>query len=213
MKEPLMSAMPEQTDEQKRFKSRLQLILMVVVFAAPVLISIILFNYVQWRPHGNLNYGELVQPPIALDMPDLVDYKSNVHESVFWEKWNFVIIYNGTCEQACRKSIYDIRQIRTALGKHMDRAQIALLLPQQQVDVNLQTFLKDYPMLTVFDASEPRVSEFVQQFKLADKAAPGTDAVIYMLDPYRNLMMYYTENSEAGKILKDLRRLLRVSPK
>ena len=76
-----------------------------------------------WRPTGSVQHGELLDParPVALRLV-LPEGKPSDGAGL---RGRWVLAYVGSaaaCDQRCRTGLYDIRQVRLALGKDMSRA-------------------------------------------------------------------------------------------
>ena len=206
MSEPLAHEMEGKSEQPTSLlKYRLKFLGLIAVFISPFIAGWFAFYVFDYRPVSK-NYGDLVTPVRPLALPALTDFKDNIAESDFWNKWTFVILMNEGCDDLCQNNLYYLRQMRIALGRDMDRVQNVLLL-RDSVSKQLQTFLTDYPKLTVF----PKVNANVfNQFELSE-STPGATSILYLMDPAGNLMMTYSAINDPPSILSDMRRLLKLS--
>jgi cytochrome oxidase Cu insertion factor (SCO1/SenC/PrrC family) len=186
-----------------RKKSRLTLLAVFAVFAAPLVLAIIAFNF--WRPTKTSNYGELL-PPVNLPKLELRTADGQAGQPFALEslrgKWVMLHLDSGACAAPCRTKLYYLRQVRTAQGKHFDQVERVFIV------------LDDQPLAADL-AHEYAGTHFVRLGNAATlppvlRAGDAT-ARIFLVDPIGQLMMRYPPNADAGRIAKDLRRLLKVS--
>lgn len=184
------------------------MIVLVALFALPEIIVVGL-QAVKWRPESTTNKGDLVQPARAIkDIVLLTIEDKPVKFSSFHEKWTMIYFADATCDEACVKNIYLMRQVHKALGKEQDRFQGVFVAVGTASAGQLQAKLKDYPGLTIISGSRQNVDTLAQQFVL-----PGNKVVdyqrLYLVDPMGNLMMSYRDNPSG--LLKDLIHLMKIS--
>lgn len=197
-------------DQKKRANK--EFIWLMVVFILPVIVAVILFNVNGLRPTGTTNNGELIMPARPLKNIVLQQLDGSVFTiDQLQGKWTLVYISDSGCGDLCKHSIYKMRQLRWAQGDNMTRIQRLLLLADNEHVDTLEPVLKKYTgMLTVTGDSKV-VAEVVSQFELKNKA-PALDANrLYLVDPLGNLMMSYPVDAEPKGIIKDMKKLLKIS--
>lgn len=192
-------------EEKDLLKHRIKLLALIGVFILPFVASWLAFYVFDYRP-GNKNYGSLVQPPIPLAIPELVDRENKTLGPDFWNKWTFVVLDKNGCSELCRNNLHYLRQMRTALGRDMDRVQ-NVLITSQPLSITLTDFLQEYPKLKVINSTN---EEVYRLFSLPE-IDPGGVPILYLVDPLQNLMMTYPAVNDPSSILSDMRRLLKVS--
>lgn len=183
-----------------RRKSKLILLTVFAIFAAPLVAAIIVFNF--WRPTKTTNYGEFL-PPTPLPKLALRAADGSVAAlEALRGKWVMLHLDSGACAQVCRTKLYDLRQVRTAQGKHMDQVErVFLVLDDQPLAADLARDYAGTHFLRVVDAAT-----------LPPALSTGDAATrIYLIDPIGQLMMRYPPQADPGRIIKDLQRLLKVS--
>lgn len=177
-------------------RQRRVLIGVALMFFAPLAISFFLYYGHLWRPGGQVNNGELIQPPRPLPESALPGAQALEH------KWTLLYVQRGRCDALCLRRLYDTRQVRTALDRDMDRVQRVLIADAGCCD--MQQLLEVHPDLITVPlgtAVEPLL-----------KLLPAADSQrIYLIDPLGNAMMYYEADAGAKGMLEDLKRLLRLS--
>ena len=196
--------------ERPAWQPRLTLILLVMVFLAPLIAAWWLHSGVQWRPAGTINHGVLVTPPRRLDTnyqlvtPAGAPLRSNYLQG----KWTLVYSGGPGCDTVCAENFYKMRQVYLAQGKNMRRVQRLFMLVSPQG--TLPDAVHEYPEMDVARLP-PSAQEALLAPFLIDAAEPLEAGRVYLVDPLGNLMMYYYPDAEPTGMLKDLRRLLKVS--
>lgn len=200
----------EQKKPNKR--ARNSVILLVVVFLAPVIISTLMYrNIDSLNTKGVSNHGDLISParPLPAFSFDKLD-GGKLDSEYLKRKWTLVYIDSGECDEVCRDSIYKIRQIRLATGDGMRRIQRLLLLTDTRGQDKLKAYLKDYEGMETGIAVGAAAHKLLKEFTVDDKNAPAAKR-IYIVDPIGNLMMKYDPGAEPKGVIKDMNRLLRFS--
>ena len=115
--------------------SRLTLLGLFALFAAPLAAAFWLYYGSAWRPTGTTNHGVLIQPlrelP-ALDFPHPAARAAVAR--LFTGKWSLVVVANGHCDETCRNSLVYARQTHIGLGRLSVRVQRVLLVPADCCD-------------------------------------------------------------------------------
>jgi hypothetical protein len=185
-------------------KGRWKLFAVIAVCAAPMIASYLTYYVI--KPEGRTNYGALLDPrshpipalgtaslegkPVALD-----SYKG---------KWIMLQVDDAACRDACKKKLYDMRQLRLAQGKEMSRVERVWLITD---DKPLETILmREYDGTRMLRAKPDVVTAWLP-------VEPGTTVAdhLYVIDPLGNLMMRFPKDADPNKIKKDLSKLLRAS--
>ncbi|MBB4013027.1 SCO family protein [Niveibacterium umoris] len=171
--------------------ARRTLLLIAAVCLAPVIAGYALFWF--WKPAGGANYGELLQP--AVWQPGVLRDAggASVDPSGLRGRWVMVLAAPSRCDEACRQTLWVMRQVRTAQGKDMDRIERVWLLTDTGVpDAAL---LSEHPGLRVLNVA----------------AASAPQGRIELVDPLGNRMLRYPAQPEPKRIIKDLQRLMKYS--
>jgi len=197
----------EKTDKQTS-SGRWKLLLVVAVCAAPMIFSY--FTYYVIKPSGRTNYGTILDPR-NYPMPKLAGHLLGAAPTdpaigldAYQGKWLMVQIDSGACAEVCQKRMYDIRQLRTAQGKEMDRIErVWLITDDAPIDTMLIRQHDGARMLKVDPAALKAWLPTESDTQISDH--------IYLIDPRGNLMMRYQKDADANKIKKDISKLLRAS--
>nr|WP_245937014.1 cytochrome C oxidase subunit I [Undibacterium pigrum] len=168
------------------------------------------FTYYVIKPSGRTNYGTILDPR-NYPMPKLAGHLLGAAPNdpaigleAYQGKWLMVQIDSGACAEVCQKRMYDIRQLRTAQGKEMDRIErVWLITDDAPIDTMLIRQHDGARMLKVDPAALKAWLPTESDTQISDH--------IYLIDPRGNLMMRYQKDADANKIKKDLSKLLRAS--
>lgn len=179
---------------------RSKFLLMVGVFAAPVVAAYLAFF--GWRPAGHTNYGELLAiTPLQQTAGRALD-GTPFDLVALHGKWVMVHVGEASCDVACARQLYLMRQIRVAQGKEQSRIERLWVLTDGGIpDAAL---LQAHSGLHVW---RPADADFVGQFP----AAQDRFAHIYLIDPLGNLMLRFPAQPDAKRMMKDFKLLLKAS--
>jgi cytochrome oxidase Cu insertion factor (SCO1/SenC/PrrC family) len=182
-------------------------IILAVLFIGPLAAAwIVYFAAPDWRPTGQVNYGELIDPPVAL--PDLALNGPDgepLTDAPLRRRWTLIYVDGSGCDEDCRQTLFDTYQVRYLLHRDLDRVRRILLYTDAPPDPAFVA--EQHPDLLVADASAADAPALLAA--LPESAATG-DAV-YLVDPLGNLMMRYPRTGTWQDMHKDLKKLLKLS--
>jgi hypothetical protein len=181
-------------------KSRLQLLLVALVFLGPLVVAAWLYNQGEsLAPSGRTNHGELLRPIINVS-DQLAGVTAAKQQSRSW-----LLIYknSASCDDPCRDALYTYRQARLMLGKEMDRVRRVFLHGDTLPDT---VFLgEEHPgLITIEDSS---LSGLLNNKRPAELPAGG----YFLIDPHGNLVMYFQPDLDPAEMVDDIKHLLRLS--
>ena len=192
-----------QQDKQRTI-GRWKLFAVIAVCAAPLVASYLTYYVI--KPQGRNNYGTLLDPrqyPMPLLGANTLDGKP-LELDAYKGKWIMLQVNDSNCEAACKKKLYDMRQLRLAQGKEMNRIERVWLVTDDQP---LETMLiREYDGTRLL-----RVKPEALRTWLPVDTDTGVTDHLYMIDPLGNLMMRFPKNADPNRIKKDLGRLLKAS--
>jgi len=206
-----MNAAPQ--DPAARRRSRLSLIFVLGMFAAPLAIAwLVLSIFPEWAPQGKVNHGELVDPVRPLPAFQLTTLSGDALDETFFRgKWTIVYLVQGGCDRPCVEQLYNIRQVRLAQGKNIDRLQRLLLWNDEGISAEERSELQThFPGQVIVPLSDQGSAALLQTFVL-DAEQPLDAGRVYLVDPLGHLMMSYEADDEPRGMIKDLERLLKYS--
>ncbi len=168
-------------------------LLMALVFFAPLLLATLLYYGSNWRPAARTNHGVLIEPPRALS------------DALFHGKWSLVYIGAGDCAAACQQALYYMRQTQWGLGQLGPRLQRVFLIDRRccAARAGLE---RSYAGLLTRDADNAAGAALLASFP-----QDARDHSLFIVDPRGYLMMRYDLNAPPKGLLEDLKHLLQLS--
>jgi hypothetical protein len=203
---PLIPASEGQSIDAATKRGRIQMILLFLVCAAPVIVSYFTF-YVIKPTGGNTKIGELVYPVQSAPIDSI--------DASLQGKWTMLIARpSAECKvgkDECVNLLYLMRQVRIAMGRESQRVQLVWLVTDQgDIDPEIA---KAYDL-------EVAGFTFVRMPKDATKKnevekwleLDGKKSAIHLLDPRADRMMRFDTDKEVPdfkRVSKDLGKLLK----
>ena len=174
------------------------LLVLLVLFAAPLAAAFWLYYGSSWRPALRTNHGELIEPVVVLPRPTLATVSLE-------GKWSLVVIGTGEsgCDAACRQTLVYARQTWLTLAQLTPRVQRVLLAGTGCCDAAY--LAREHPGLRVAQAAGAATAPLLRAF-------PEPHAgKIFIVDPLGNLMMRYDVRQDPKGLRVDLKKLLELS--
>lgn len=219
---------------EKQTRSRIMIIVLGVLFTAPVLTSALLV-VTGWRPadiglDAQRNYGQLVTPVAVVESFTLplryqVPPRSEVTESTplpqisdtptaayftqedFEFQWTLLWVGGAQCGLDCQQRLLDIRAM-TADFKLTDLTQRVTLLsepPEADFKDWLQQNHLDAPIAVLSDASAAESKGLMQALNQVEGLLPNT---LYLISPMGEIGLYWLpDQMDRKKILKEIKHL------
>jgi len=182
------------------------LALLAGFFFLPLAVAFWMYYGTGWRPLRTVNHGELIAPARPLPAVHLqpADATEAAPAELFHHKWSLVYIGDGQCGDACRNSLYVMRQTRLSLNNEMNRVDRVFLVTSQCC---ARDFLAhEHPGLLVLDATGVEANSLLGAFP-----ADAREQSLFVVDPLGNLMMRYDVRQNPQGLLQDLKKLLSLS--
>lgn len=199
-----------QDSSSARPAGRARFVLLLALFAAPVLGAYLIYFY--WpgvAPTATTNYGSLFAPIRTLpEGAALLDDEGRQTRAALLENWHYLVRAQADCDAACVSALLMTRQVRLSLNEKRERVDRLLVLsPQADVQAVAQRLAAEHPHLQVM-AANPALQAW-----LADVAAD-----VILLDPLGNAVLHYQlQPGEQGiqedfkGLRKDIKKLLKLS--
>lgn len=203
------SQVDKQAVDARTRRGRIQMILLLLACAAPVIASYLAY-YVFKPEGGKTNYGTLIQPPQAIK-PAWLNIPLN-------GKWTLLVSRSASeCRKgndACIEILYLMRQVRLALGKEKNRLQLIWVVSDRlPVDPEIQkAYDQENAGFYIVPAPDPKND--TEWLAWLNQQNLGTG--IQLIDPSGEKMMVFpdkTSSSDFVKIRKDIERLLKLNRK
>ena len=203
---PLIPASEGQGIDAATKRGRIQMILLFLVCAAPVIVSYFTF-YVIKPTGGNTKIGELVYPVQSAPIDSI--------EAPLQGKWTMLIARpSAECKvgnDQCVNLLYLMRQVRIAMGRESQRVQLVWLVTDQgDIDPEIaKAYDQEKAGFTfVRMPKDPVKKNEVEKWLELD----GKETAIHLLDPRADRMMRFATDKEVPdfkKTSKDLEKLLK----
>lgn len=180
-------------------RSRLQLILIALLFGGPLLLAAVLYQTGAWQPAGRTNNGAMLEPIVSLNEVlseiELTDLTA--------DGWLLVYPNDGQCAENCAQALVRLRQTRLMLGNEMTRIRRIFLHGEMLPDrVHL-----DAEHAGLKTLQETSLMKLLAENRPANLATGG----MYLVDPLGNLVMYFSPDIEPGDMVDDIKHLLELS--
>jgi cytochrome oxidase Cu insertion factor (SCO1/SenC/PrrC family) len=201
--------MTESAPNRSAAPGRGQFLLLAALFFVPLFAAYMLyFVWPEMRPSGTTNYGVLlpkVQSVPALAFTD-ADGKAQSEESLK-HHWSVVYMAGANCDDACVARVIMIRQVRLLLADDRARFKRVYIAPDlASLQATKARFGGEQPDLIYLADTGVAGSRAADFFKPTDPNA------LYLIDPLGNwLMVYPADRGDYKLILKDIKRLLKLS--
>ena len=188
--------MPPPVEAPSRARSRLSLLLIVAVFALPILAALVL-NLTGWMPGHSRNFGEVVHPPVALrDIEFVHASDARTHLGNTKATWTLLVRVPDACDAACWERVAVLGNVRTSLGRTADK--LDLLLLEREPPPAQREALATFAFASPTTPLPGRLS------------APLTDGPeLWLVNPYGLAEMRYAPGFVPAQLRKDLGKLVR----
>ena len=183
-----------------RTLNRLKLIAIGVLAALPIVASYLLYWF--WIPERHTNYGTLLEPR-PLPQMELRTSDGEVFDfSKLRGHWILLVTDGGNCGPRCQEKLWQIRQVRQAQGKDLNRVERVWLIDDGNA-ISAE-MVQAYPGLWIASgAAQTVVAQLPAETSARDH--------VYLVDPLGNLMLRFPRNPEPRQMIRDLARLLKYS--
>jgi len=176
-----------------------RVLLVVLIFIGPILMAIWMYSTRENYDFNTSNYGELLQPLIPAATLALQDENAKPVEIINADGiWHLVYLQQGTCTADCKLNLEKLQTTRRALGRNVNLLKNIAVVPAD----NLAS-LQEQPHQTIQLATTngDTIQHALEKFP----------AGFLVIDPQGNIVMRYPSDAQGNGILRDVRKLLRVS--
>ena len=187
-------------------RNQIKLLIIISIFIIPFVISYFLLDkYGSNQEWQTTNYGNFVNPALSINNIEIKSSIDNISNTNSLNgKWTLIQFSHQDCLKGCLETTYLLRQINTALGKDMNRVQ-RLFISDSKIPAKLLIKLeKLYPKLLVVNGSTNALYNLLKNIL-------KTNTVVLLTDPIGNVILAYKKGFEGKKLLKDLKKLLKLS--
>ena len=193
--------------EEKRRQGRKTFIGILLAFFGPLALAIFLFaNLDMWKPQSTANHGLLLEPirPIPFLQLQQVDGGPLKLEDLLG-RWSLIYVAEGECDLLCQTDLFKMRQASAELARDLVRVQDLYIALDDAAGLSGSSLKQEHPKM-LLGGVEP--ASRIQQAEAFESQPQG---MVYLLDPLGNLVLRYDDNSTTKGIIKDLKKLLKVS--
>lgn len=173
-------------------RSRRMLLLLTGLFMLPLAFAFLAY-YSGWRPAGNTNHGELLQP--IRQLPALSQSLEG--------KWALAWVGDGACGTDCQTALVFARQTRLSLAA--DTARVNWVLLATDRCCNREYLDAAHKGIVAIDASAQRDA------LLAVLPAKDLAQSLFVIDPLGNIVLRYDVRQNPRGLLEDMKKLLKLS--
>ena len=192
-------------------KNRITLLLLAVVFIAPVLFAYLAY-FNGWLAGGVTNKGEIIAEPwhfedLAFEQSFIKDWQ----QSPYHGKWNWLLVLDDAhCGQECQINWFLLQQTQLGLAKHQKKVSWLLVLNQNTQSLTGEWQAVDFAKAEMSAGQIPVTATTLKG--LNNQSLPANH--IYLMDPLGSIFMRYElvkNKADAPTKSKDLRTdILRV---
>ena len=176
----------------------------VFAFVAPAVVAYLMYFFGDIRSFTN--HGEILNPVVDISALKLRDEENQlIPRDTLTYKWRIISFVGADCDESCNKRIHDMRQIHKSLAKDQHRV-IRMIVHLDAPSTELNALIaREYPNALNMYGDEKDISS-----ALGDSARIHENET-YIMDPIGNVMMRFTQDQPNQLLLKDLKKLLKVS--
>ena len=198
--------MNEQKEQQK--KNNRTVILIFAMSIIPFCIAWFLSSSATWMG-GGTNSGQLITPAEPTEFTNFIGFDPFSIENLdeIRGHWVFVnVIPHKDCNAICLEAIHKTKQLRLMMNKDLTRVRRLVILLSDVDKTEAQAWWKD----------DLRLLRATLAPTLRDKVNKVTgskieEGMLFLMDPFGNLMMQYKPDFDPYKVKSDLRKLLKIS--
>lgn len=195
-------------------KNRLLLLLLLATFIVPFVVGDLAYK-LGWYQGGETNLGTLIEPPVAFADFQARKLDGVVQTAAFAKgSWWLLYVMPAHCEAACRNRLFQMRQVRKALGKEADRVQPLLVLTAPLTAETEALLAQEFGEFVRLEASADTLNVALARVV----PNPAEAGQLYIMDPMGWLMLTYAPEADektsvikAEDILQDIKKLLKAS--
>lgn len=188
---------------ESRWRGRGLLLGLFALFLLPIVAALVLTTALpHWLPFGQVNRGELVQPPLPARL-SAVRPLDGAAPLAGEASWLVAHASPAPCRARCRQAIASIRQAWLALGKDAGEVERWWLTPRA---VDAGEVLRAREL-------DPGLRVGVLRGDSPLLPAAGGGPALQVVDPAGYLILRYRDAGAADDLHKDLERLIRIAPR
>jgi cytochrome oxidase Cu insertion factor (SCO1/SenC/PrrC family) len=195
--------MTEESIQVKR-KNPYTIWFVVASFVLPVVLAYFTFYFVEITSFTNK--GEILNPIVDIAALELTDEKGEIiPRDTLTYKWRFISFVGSECDEACKKRLYETRQVYATLGKDRHRV-LRVIVHLEPAGEKLKALIEtEYPNVLNMNGNAKAINAAF------DGSSKLDENELYIMDPVGNVMMRFTQDQPMKDIQTDVRKLLKAS--
>lgn len=219
--------------------NRIKLLGLFAIVFVPMAVATSMYFGSWGIPAGSTNNGELIWPPINISQLQATDAQGQPLEQHFsldepgarplkWDllspeadkdesesKWVLLVTGEQDCNKACQQALYTVRQVNIALGKEAKRV-TRVLVSDQKSNALPGDIAEQHPRLAIATTEKSALQQFAtggasNREGINNSEMNADSWNIWVVDPLGNVILRYEANRHGKDILKDMKRLLKLS--
>lgn len=207
--QPQLSVPPAQVRKNRRL-----LLILLASFVLPFMIGDLAYR-LGWYEGGQTNKGRLINPPVAFAALSARDEAGRALDAAFADRhWWLLYVLPANCDGACRNRLFQMRQVRVALGKESDRLRQVVVVTAPLAPATEALLRQEFSGFVRIQGESSRIdAAFGSATPVASRAGE-----LYVMDPMGWIMLSYAPEADekrsiekAEDVLKDLVKLLKAS--
>jgi hypothetical protein len=155
-----------------------------------------------WSGKGT-NNGELITPPVTTERAEFIGFddfsRSNMKEvNGHWVLLN--VISQKQCSDLCQQAIHKTKQLRLMMNKELTRIRrLVVILSDMDKEAAKLLWKDDLRLLRA--SAAPSLLQKLKTIRKADVP----EGMLFLMDPFGNLMMQYEPGFDPYKVKTDLK--------
>ena len=204
--------------KEKNWSNRIQLILLFLIFCAPLSGAYYCIYFSEHSCQGEaINKGELYLPrPLDLDNINFLITESDGSQqerkfNEFESRWYLLVIADQQCDEACEKNIEKIAYVKTILARYAGRIENVFVHHRVAIE-RVKELQREYALMTINASDRQDYEKWLKPFYEGRQKTQIDLSRIYVIDPVKKLMMSYSGDAlPIDDIYEDMKRLLKTS--
>ncbi len=193
---------------QQHKKNNRTILIIFTISLIPFALAWYMAANLNWSGKGT-NNGELITPPVTTERAEFIGFddfsRSNMKEvNGRWVLLN--VISHKQCSDLCQQAIHKTKQLRLMMNKELTRIRrLVVILSDMDKEAAKLLWKDDLRLLRA--SAAPSLLQKLKTIRKADVP----EGMLFLMDPFGNLMMQYEPGFDPYKVKTDLKKLLRIS--
>lgn len=201
--------------KEKKWSNRIQLILLFIIFLAPLVGAYYAFYTRDHSVHDTVNKGEFYSTPQDLADTGFVMTNNNGESQIkqfndFDNRWYLMVVANNECNKICESNLEKIAYVRVVHARYTGRI-VSTFAHFGLSAERSQQLIDNFGLMGISPQTAEGFQEWLKPFYEARDQSQFDSDRIYMIDPLKKLMMSYPSDVSPLDIYEDMKRLLKTS--